>query len=149
MIVLAGCAGFCVASVTAFGHAKLNVWREFGEKFQLGYIVGYLDGVNLAQHHDERAFVPTGGRPDYERWRDMVNAFYDDPKNEKLPIPNAMASVGATIQAELLQKWRERRKHPAPSTSPDGNAASPTMRPAASPSPTGSAAKPSPHSGAP
>jgi hypothetical protein len=122
-VVLAGCAGFCIAAATAFGYAKLNAWRDYGENFQLGYIVGYLDGVNLAQHHDERAIVPTGGRPQYARWRDMVNEFYADPANASRPIPDAMAVVGAKIREEVFEKWRLRREQPVPSPSPHASAA--------------------------
>jgi hypothetical protein len=140
-IVLAACAGFGVAAATAFGYAKLNVWREYGENFQLGYIVGYLDGVNLAQHHDERAFLPTGGRPQYERWRAMVNEFYADPANAARPIPDAMGFVGAKMREEMFQRLRARRGQltPTPGRSPTDGAAAGGVLPL-SPSPHASPA---------
>lgn len=132
MIVIAAlgaCGGFCLASATALGYAKLNAWRDFGEKFQLGYVVGYLDAVTLAKRHDRRAFVPAVNKPQYERWRDMVNAFYEDPANSNRPLPDAMAAAGARLQEELLQSYRQQQDRewtaklaaspvPSPSASP-------------------------------
>ena len=129
MVVLAGCAGFCVASATAFGYAKLNAWRSFGEHFQLGYVVGYLDAVQLTKRHDPRALVPSEGQPAYERWRDMVNAFYADPANANRAVPDAMAAAGAQIQGEILESVRKRRARPAASPNPDGQAATESPRP--------------------
>ena len=140
-VVLAGCVGFCVAAATAFGYAKLNVWRGYGENFQLGYIVGYLDGVNLAQRHDARAFLPTGGRPQYERWRAMVNEFYADPANAARPIPDAMGVVGAKMRDEMLERLRAPRGQPVPTPgrSPEDGAAAERVLPL-SPSPHASPA---------
>ena len=95
--------------VTAFGYARLNVWRENGEKFQLGYVVGYIDGVQLCQRGDQRAMVPTGGRPDYERWRAFVNEYFEDPAHAKQGIPDAMKINGAKVTAEAHEEWGKQR----------------------------------------
>jgi hypothetical protein len=121
-------AGFCMAAGTAWGTAKLDAWRGFGDKFQLGYVVGYLDAVALAKRHDARLWIPAGGRPDFERWRALVNDFYADPANAKRPLPDAMAAAGKILEREALQAYRERRKaaEASPGAAASGPAATPT-----------------------
>lgn len=137
---LAGCGGFCLASTTVLGGARLNIWRTYGESFQLGYVVGYLDAANLAKRHDMRAFVPTGGKPDFELWRGRVNEFYDDPAHADAQLPDAMAAVGKRFQAEILKTVNESlMPTPVPGVSPgvgeERAAAVPTGAPGASQTP--------------
>jgi hypothetical protein len=106
---LAGCAGFCLASATAFAYAKLNVWRNRGESFQLGYIVGYLDAVSLAKRHDVRGFVPAQSRPRYDYWRQLVNEYFENPANAHRSVPDAMRAVGTRIQEEEIKHWQDQR----------------------------------------
>ena len=123
-LALAVLAGLVLGSAAAHGYARLNAWRAHGEKFQLGYIVGYLDAIALAKRKDRRAWVPAGGRPDYDRWLREVNEFFADPKNENRPVPDAMLVVGERIQAEIMEAYQKRRRErfaartPAATSSP-------------------------------
>jgi hypothetical protein len=142
---LAGCGGFCLASATALGGVKLNIWRDYGDKFQLGYVIGYLDAANLAKHHDIRAFPPTGGKPNYELWRSRVNEFYADPAHAEAQLPDAMAAVGKKFQADIMKAWENSMlQTPLPSASPAAAAeravAAPTDAPGASHTPHAPAA---------
>jgi hypothetical protein len=149
---LAACGGFCLASATAQGGIKLRAWREFGELFQLGYVVGYIDAASLAKRHDMRVYgVPTGGKVDYELWRSRVNEFFADPAHANAQVPDAMRVVGKKFQDEILKNRREARvPSPSPAASPaaaEGGAAvgpadapgasrtSPTLAPGASRTP--------------
>ena len=119
--LLAWCAGFTIAGASAYGYALLDAWRGYGDNFQLGYIIGYLDAAALVKRHDMRVYVPTGGRPNFERWRDLVNAYYADPANAKRSIPDAMSAAGKQIGEEMMQAYRKRleaRRSPAPSPAP-------------------------------
>jgi len=108
---LGGCCGFLLAAGAAFGYAKFNAWRDFGERFQLGYVVGYLDGIKLSKRKDARALmVPSEGASDHERWRAMVNEFYADPANANRPVPDAMAEAGKKIREEVIKAWEEQRR---------------------------------------
>jgi len=138
---LAACGGFCLASATALGGAKLKVWRDLGEEFQLGYVIGYLDAAGLAKRHDMRVYgVPSVGKANYERWRNMVNEFYADPAHANAQLPDAMGAVGKKLQEEMLQAGRERTtQRPLPGASPavagERAVPGPTSAPGASPVP--------------
>ena len=124
-------AGLCLVAAGVYGYAKLDAWRGYGENFQTGYIVGYLDAVALAKRHDNRLWVPSNFKPNFERWRKMVDEFYDDPANANRPVPDAMAVVGKKLQDEMLAEYEAARRaaaasSPAPSPEPP---ASPTRRP--------------------
>jgi len=132
---LAGCGGFCLASATALGGVKFRTWCEFGEVFQLGYVVGYLDAVALAKRHDMRAYgVPSGGKVNYELWRDRVNEFYADPAHANAQVPDAMRAVGEKFQEEILKARAEaRRPSPSPGASPAGAEGRAVIGPAPAP----------------
>jgi hypothetical protein len=117
--VVAAVSGFCLASVPALGALKYNIWSQSTEQFQLGYVIGYLDAVQLAQRKDLRANVPTGGGKNYERWVRDVNVYFAEPQNQARQLPDAMYEVGMHIRAEWLKSW-QRSKQPAavPSPSP-------------------------------
>ena len=138
---LAACGGFCLASATALGGVRLDVWRDFGEKFQIGYIIGYLDAASLAKRHDMRVLgIPTGGKANFERWRAMVNEFYVDPAHANARLSEAMGAVGKRLQEEMLKAGRERTaQRPLPGASPavagERAAPGPTSAPGASPVP--------------
>lgn len=107
--MVACCVGFAVATMTAHAYTKLSAWRSHGDKFQLGYVVGYIDAVKLAKFKDTRATIPTAGRAKHQDWLRRVNAFYDDPANVERPIPDAMLVVGQQLQDEILRAYKERR----------------------------------------
>ncbi len=120
MTAIAACGGFCLAGAAAYGYAKLNAWQAYGERFQLGYVVGYLDAAQLSKVQDPRVFVPSDGRVQYERWRDMVNEFFANPSNAAQPIADGMKYAGDKLQAERLKALDERldrlmRQGPPPS----------------------------------
>ncbi len=110
--------GFVLASGLVWGYAMLDAWRGFGDNFQLGYVVGYLDAVALAKRHDVRAWVPVYARPDYERWRKLMNEYFADPKNANRPLADGMGAAGKIFQDETLKALRERaeraRRSPGP-----------------------------------
>ena len=114
------CGGVCLATATAFGSARLNVWRAYGESFQLGYVVGYLDAVRLAQRKDKRAMLPVNNVKNYDRWVREVNQYFEDPAHAKRTVPDAMEAIGKKIRAEWMQEWaaRSKRARPSPNPSP-------------------------------
>ena len=107
--MVACCVGFALAAMTAQAYTKLNAWRSHGEKFQLGYVVGYIDAVKLSKFKDTRATIPTAGRARHQDWLNRVNAFYDDPANADRPVPDAMLVVGRELQEEILRVYKQRR----------------------------------------
>jgi hypothetical protein len=117
--MIAAVGGFCLAGVPALASLGYNIWNTSGEQFQLGYVIGYIDAVALAQRKDLRMQIPTGGGKNYDRWVRDVNAFYADPKNQGRQVPDAMYDVGTRIRAEWIKNW-QRDKKPAtlPSPSP-------------------------------
>lgn len=118
---LAAFGGFCLASGGALASLRYNVWRAYDQTFQLGYVIGYLDAVRLAQRKDPRVMIPVGNDKDYVRWVRQVNAFYSDPKNESRPIPDAISEIGGAIRNQMLREWgrkRQGRPVPSPSTQP-------------------------------
>ena len=127
MAVLAGCAGFGAASMSAYAYTQMNTWRQFGERFQLGYVVGYLDAVKLSKRKDPRAMIPSPSRGDYEGWRQDVDAFYEDPVNQNRPVPDAMLAVGEKLRARIMKEYTEQRRQrleaartlPSPSPAPE------------------------------
>jgi hypothetical protein len=122
---LAWSVGFCMAAaVASAATTRLNAWRAFGEYFQLGYVVGYLDAVKLAYANDSRVMLPTSGMADFERWRTLVNEYFADPKNANRVVPDAMAEAGKVISAEAIQRLRERNAQAAISPSPSPSSAS-------------------------
>jgi hypothetical protein len=126
---LAWVAGFCMAASVASGYALLDAWQGFGENFQRGYIVGYLDAVSLQKRHDMRVWLPSTSHTDFERWRSLVNEYFADPANAKRSVPDGMAAAGKIIQREVMETYR---KHEEALTAP-----SPTVSsaPAAAPAP--------------
>src|SRR5690242_18589402 len=107
--VLSWAAGFAMAAGIASATTMLNAWQGFGENFQLGYVVGYLDAVKLNHLRDPRADLPTTGRVDFERWRRLVNDYFADPKNAKRAVPDAMYAAGKIITNEMIEDLRRRR----------------------------------------
>ena len=117
--LLAWCGGLATAAASAYGYAMLDAWKGYGDEFQLGYVVGYLDAATLVKRHDQRVFVPTSNKPDYLRWRAMVNDYYANPANAKRSVPEAMATAGKQIQEEILRAYRKRMEsRAAPLASP-------------------------------
>jgi hypothetical protein len=106
----AWCAGLCCASVSAYAYTKLTTWQTFGEKFQLGYVVGYLDAVKLMKRKDQRVMLPSSGRAKYEQWRQSVNRFYENPMHADRPVPDAMMAVGEELRDSILRAYDERRQ---------------------------------------
>lgn len=110
-----------LATAMAWGYAMQDAWRGYGDNFQLGYVVGFLDAVSLEKRHDQRAWVPVYARPDYERWRKLMNEYFADPKNANRPIADGMAAAGKIQQEETLKALEQRRLSPSPA--PSGAAA--------------------------
>ncbi len=110
------CGGFLMAATAASAYIRVDLWRSYGEYFQLGYVVGFLEGVALTRQGDPRiSYVPGGGRMQHERWRALVNEFYADPANAKRPLPDAMQAVGIKIFEERKKGWKST---PEPQQSP-------------------------------
>ncbi|MEO7437386.1 MAG: hypothetical protein ABI080_18055 [Candidatus Binatia bacterium] len=128
--MIAAVSGFGLASVPAFGVLRSNTWLESGEPFRLGYVIGYIDAVQLAQRKDVRVQLPTGGGKNYDRWVRDVTAFYANPVNKGRGVPDAMYEVGAVVRAEWLKDFAARNaerkaaaageaaKAPSPSPAP-------------------------------
>jgi len=127
--VLAWAAGFCMAAGIASATTMLNAWQGFGENFQLGYVVGYIDAVKLQHLKDPRVDISTTGTADFERWRQLVNDYFADPKHANRAVPDAMYAAGKIITDEMIADLRRRRGLASPSPAP----ASPSGPPAASP----------------
>lgn len=125
-VVVAFAAGLCLSAATAWGYALLDAWRGYGDNFQIGYVVGYLDAIALTKRHDPRSFVPSVNKPNYERWRALVNEFYADPANAKRAVPDGMAAAGKTIQEELMADLMKRRQRAKASPSPAPAASAPS-----------------------
>lgn len=117
-VVVAWSVGLGMSAAAAWGYALLDAWHGFGDNFQIGYVVGYLDAIALSKRHDARAWVPSVNKPNYEHWRALVNEFYADPANAKRPLPDAMSAAGKTIQDEILADLAERRKRARSAPSP-------------------------------
>lgn len=108
LVAAAFALGFACAGADALGYTRFNVWRDLGEKFQLGYVIGYLDGVALAKRGDARvALLVVGGRQDYAAWQARVNEFYKDPANQDKALPVAMEAAGMEFREKAIQKNRE------------------------------------------
>jgi hypothetical protein len=119
MTALAWSAGFCMAAGVAFGTTMLDAWRGYGEYFQLGYVVGYIDAIKLQHLKDPRVMLPTSGTADFERWRKLVNEYFADPKNANRAVPDAMLAAGKIVSEEMKKEYRERMMaSPVPSASP-------------------------------
>jgi hypothetical protein len=95
---LAAFGGFCLANMSAFAALRYNIWQSSGERFQLGYVIGYLDAVALAGQRDPRAQIPTGVGKNFDKWVRDVNAFYADPANQDRSVPDAMYQIGSKIR---------------------------------------------------
>lgn len=118
---VAGCLGFLVASVTSDAATLFKTWRQFGPTFQLGYVVGYLDAITLAQRKDPRAALPTQTGMDFNMWVTGVNQYFENPANAQRSVPDAMSSVGRELRRRWLEDWSEKlkaRRSPQPSSSP-------------------------------
>jgi hypothetical protein len=105
MATLAAFGGFCLASASAFAALRYNIWQSSGPSFQLGYVIGYLDAVALAQRKDVRLQVPNVGGKKFDHWVRDVNAFYEDPANQTRPVPDAIYEVGSKVRDEMLRNW--------------------------------------------
>ncbi|MCC6763771.1 MAG: hypothetical protein IT293_03830 [Deltaproteobacteria bacterium] len=119
---LAAFGGFCLAAASSFAALRYNIWKGYGEQFQLGYVVGYLDAVSLAQRKDSRLNVPTGGGKNFDRWVADINTFYADPANQNRSVPDAMFVIGSRIRDQMLQEWglkRQGRPVPTRSAAPE------------------------------
>ena len=123
----AAALGFSMATAMAWGLAMQDAWRGYGENFQLGYVVGFLDGIALEKRHDRRAWVPVSGKPDYERWRKLMNDYFADPANAKRPIADGMAAAGKILQDEMFKALKDRddAAKSRPSPVPPGDAPAP------------------------
>lgn len=115
-MVAAGAVVLVVAT-TALGDTGLNIWRVYGDRFQLGYVVGYLEAVRLAQRRDPRALIPAKGK-NFDRWLEDVNAYFEDPAHANSTVPDAMGFVGNQIRKEQMGAWSKRNKGVGPSPSP-------------------------------
>ncbi len=111
-------AGLLMAAGAAHGYALLNAWRGFGESFQLGYVVGYLDAVVLSSRHDDRVYIFTSTGVSYERWRQLVNDYFADPANAKRSLPDGMAAAAKVLRAEWAQRYEEQKKKSRSAASP-------------------------------
>src|SRR6266481_2663581 len=127
---LAWATGFCMAAGIASATTMLNAWREYGEYFQLGYVVGYIDAVKLENLKDRRTMIPTSGTADFEYWRKLVNEYFADPKNANRSVPDAMFAAGKIVSQNITRSLQERQQQ---SPSPSPAASSPPASPAASP----------------
>jgi hypothetical protein len=129
--MMAAVIGFGLASVPAFGILKSNTWVTSDERFRLGYVIGYLDAVQLAQRKDLRVQVPTGGGKNYDRWVRDVTSFYENPDNKGRPVADAMYEVGAAVRAEWLRDFaaRNAERKAAAAAAAAGKAPSPSPAP--------------------
>ena len=119
MATLAAFGGFCLANASAFAALRYNIWQSSGESFQLGYVIGYLDAVALAQRKDFRLQVPNLNGKKFDRWVRDVNEFYKDPANQARPVPDAIYEVGSKVRDEMLKNWGlQRMGKPTPTQSP-------------------------------
>ncbi|SRR6266404_5719311 len=123
-------AGFLMAEGIASAVTMLGAWRDLGEYFQLGYVVGYLDAVKLENLKDRRTMIPTSGTADFEYWRKLVNEYFADPKNANRSVPDAMFAAGKIVSQNITRSLQERQQQ---SPSPSPAASSPPASPAASP----------------
>ncbi len=128
---LAWATGFCMAAGIASATTLLNAWQGYGEYFQLGYVVGYIDAVKLEHLKDRRTMIPTAGTADFEYWRRLVNEYYADPKHADRPVPDAMYAAGQIVTENITRSLRERQLRGSASPSPA--ASSVPGPPAASP----------------
>lgn len=127
---MAAIGGFGLASVPAFGVLKGNTWVESSEPFRLGYVIGYLDAVQLAQRKDLRVQLPTGGGKNYDRWVRDVTKFYENPANKGRGVPDAMYEVGAVVRAEWLKDFAAKNaERKAAAAAAAGKAPSPSPAP--------------------
>lgn len=125
--------GALLSASGAFGYAMFNAWQGFGPDFQLGYVVGYFDGVTLANRHDIRGYMSWMKIP-YEQWRDEVNKYYQDEARRKYPLPTAMHDVYVRLVAQKYPKLGEawkRLKPVSPSPKPPTASASESPKPPA------------------
>ena len=106
--MVAAVSGFGLASVPAFGVLKSNTWEQSSEPFRLGYVIGYLDAVSLAQRKDFRVQLPTGGGKNYDRWVRDVATFYENPANKLRSVPDALYEAGVVIRAEWMKGFADR-----------------------------------------
>lgn len=117
----AALAGFCFAAASSYAALRYNIWKGYGYQFQLGYVVGYLDAVTLAQRKDTRLNVPIGGDKNFDKWVAQINAFYEDPANQSRGLPDAMFQIGTRIRTQMLHDLgmkRQGRPVPTRTTAP-------------------------------
>ncbi len=118
---IAAFGGFCLASASAYASLRYNIWKANGDSFQLGYVIGYFDAIGLMQKKDPRVSVSNLSGKNFDRWVKDVNAFYQDPANEKRPVPDAIYEIGSRARDKMLREWglrRQGRPVPTPSTAP-------------------------------
>ncbi|MCC6849608.1 MAG: hypothetical protein IT294_13985 [Deltaproteobacteria bacterium] len=119
---VAAFGGFCFAAASSFAALRYNIWNGYGHPFQLGYVIGYLDAVTMAQRKDQRLNVPTGGGKNFEKWVADINTFYADPANQNRTVPDAMFAIGSRIRDQMLLEWglkRQGRPVPTQSAAPE------------------------------
>lgn len=115
--VMATCLGFLLASVTTFAYTGGNIWKIQGPEFRLGYVIGYLDAVSLAQRKDIRSMVPVRGK-NFDRWVKGVDEFFANDANAGRTVPDGMYAVGEKIRQAWMLDWAQKTGRIAPSPSP-------------------------------
>lgn len=117
---LAACAGFALAQAGAFAAMRANIWQQNGPEFRLGYVVGYLEAVTLAQRGDRRSRVPVAGK-NFDRYVRGIDEYFADGANADKSVPDAMAAVGDKIRRQWMDEWARKtgmKPSPSPSAGP-------------------------------
>lgn len=115
--VTAACLGFLLAGVTTFAYTRANIWLMQAPEFRLGYVIGYLDAVALAQRKDPRGMVQNSGK-DFDRWVKGVDDFFANGANADRTVPDGMYTVGQKIREQWLLDWARKTGEIKPSPSP-------------------------------
>ena len=119
--MIAGIVGFLLASASAWATLRYNVWKQYGDMFQLGYVIGYFDAVDLMKKKDVRVQIPNLAGKDFRKWVKDVNAFYADPSHENQAVPEAIYAIGSRARDDMLRQWGLQRQGltvPTPSPAP-------------------------------
>jgi len=82
-----------------------KAWERFGNMFQAGYIIGFLDCVRLAKGMDSRGYIATNyilssrARPsDYQAW---INEEYKKPEAAERTLPQMLVLAGHAMEAQF------------------------------------------------
>ena len=79
--------------------------------FQLGYVIGYLDAVALAQASETARAIPTAAARTSIAGCDDVNAFFAERRRIRTArCPTPCTQVGAKIRDEWLREWGTGRR---------------------------------------